>query len=132
MQNYIKKIGVTCNKLKDYIYQNAGPIDEIYYLECDYKIDNNIPTEGWVPFFNGTSLSGKDRHYWFKLKFKTPKEKDNNLIVLRTSTGHDDADSKRNPQSMVFINGKNKQALDTNHRIIRLEYDKTYEIYIYF
>ncbi len=132
MSIFHNKIKVTCNRLKSYIYSHAGTVGEVNYLECDYKKDNSIPSEGWLPYNRDMVFSGQDKHYWFKLKFKTPIEKKNNNIVLITSTGHDDQDCSRNPQSMVFINGEIKQALDTNHRIVRLEYDTEYEIYIYF
>ena len=129
----ITKVNVTCEILKGQSFRVLEPIKDIEYVECDYKQNNIPPMNGWEPFVNGSCIKGADKHFWFKLRFNTPKTSDNQRVVLDTLTVFDKNPwylSK--PQSMIFVDGKTIQALDPNHTQMRLESDKHYEIFIYF
>lgn len=127
-----KKIQRTINELKALSVSNAGSIDDIVITECGYKTDDNPPESGWQPFKSGDRIQGYDKHFWFRLRFKTPSVKDGQRVVLNTASGFEWDRDTTNPQGMVFINGKIKQALDTKHTTVRLEADTDYEIFIYF
>lgn len=132
MKKLFDKIWVTCDTLRNYATVCAGDVGKVEFTESDYKNDNIPPKEGWNDFSKGTRVSGKDKHFWFRINFKTPTVTQYQHIVLTTSTGYEGERDTINPQSMVFINGKLVQALDTNHTEVRLEADADYEVYIYF
>ena len=132
MKKLFKKILVTCDMLRSYSCTSAGSLITAEYIECGYKKDNTPPKDGWKPFPEGSRVSGRDKHYWFRLNFKTPSVTKNQYIALTTSTGYEGERDTINPQSMVFINGELTQALDTNHTEVRLNAETNYEIYIYF
>ena len=46
-------------------------------------------------------------------------------------TGREGQWDARNPQFIVYANGKTEQAFDVNHTWMPLEYDKDYDIYLY-
>lgn len=127
-----KKIQKTIDTLKELSVRTAGSIDDISITECGYKTDNTPPTDGWRPFASGDRLQGYDKHFWFRLRFKTPKTDEEQYPVLNTASGYEWDRDVLNPQGMVFINGKIKQTLDTKHTTVKLEADSDYEIFIYF
>ena len=132
MKTSEKKIAVVSNTLKKHAVAFLDDINEIQYTECGYK-ENDVPPEnGWKPYKKGQRISGSDKHFWFKLKFHVPKMSGGKYAVLSTSSGYEGQRDTINPQGMVFIDGKIKQALDTNHTQVRLEDDRDYELYIYF
>ncbi|MBE5860297.1 MAG: alpha-mannosidase [Butyrivibrio sp.] len=61
---------------------------------------------------------GKDRHYWFRCDVTVPESMDGKNVWLHVRTQLEDWDDGRNPQFLVFINGKPVQGLDINHREI--------------
>jgi len=132
MNKLLKKILVTCNMLQTQFFTYAGSIGKIDYAESGYKTDDNPPKDGWKPYSDGLRYVGNDRHYWLKLNFMTPSVTQHQDIVLATSTGYEGERNTINPQSMVFIDGKIVQALDTNHTFVHLEPNREYEIFIYF
>lgn len=132
MNRYLKKIWSTCSTLGAQCYRHAGNIENIEYVETGYKADDTPPTAGWMPYNAGTRLLGEDKHYWFKMSFKTPTVNKYQKVNLVSSTGYEGQTDTINPQCMVFVNGKLKQALDTHHAHVHLEPETDYEIYIYF
>ena len=132
MKKILKKVITTCNVLKEQFYTTAADITGIEYAECGYKKNNTPPENGWKPFINGSRISGWDKHYWFKMKFKTPICPEGKQLVLSSSTGFEGQRNTLNPQSMVFLNGKLTQALDTNHTTVQLDGDTEYTVHIYY
>lgn len=132
MKTLEKKISVTNTVLKKHAVSFFDNINDIQYTECGYKKDDVPPENGWVSYIDGQRLVGSDKHFWFRLKFHTPCVETGRYVVLSTSSGYEGERDTINPQGMVFIDGKIKQALDTNHTQVRLESDKDYELYIYF
>lgn len=127
-----KKIQRTINELRARAICFAGDIEDIVFVECGYKKDDIPPETGWCRFEKGQRIQGSDKHFWFRLRFKTPSAAPNRYVVLSTASGYEGQRDTINPQGMVFINGKIKQALDTNHTEVILEADTDYEIFIYF
>ncbi len=127
-----KKVRKTIDVLKSHSIGYLGKIENILYTECGYKENDIPPAEGWKQYASGQRLSGSDKHFWFKLTFHIPKMDEGKYAVLSTSSGYEGQRDTINPQGMVFIDGKIKQALDTNHTQVRLEDDRNYELYIYF
>ena len=106
MKNIIKKVMTTCNVLCEQTYATAADISGIEYVPCEYKENDTPPESGWKPFKSGNRISGWDKHYWFRMKFKTPDCPVGKYLVLSSSTGFEGERNTLNPQSMVFLNGK--------------------------
>lgn len=132
MNSVEKKIQRTVNELRARSICFAGDISDISIVECGYKENDNPPESGWQEFKKGQRIQGYDKHFWFRLRFKTPFAANGRSVVLSTASGYEGERDTINPQGMVFINGKIKQALDTNHTQVLLEADTDYEIFIYF
>ncbi len=127
----IDKVIATCEVLKNQSIIDMGLIKDITYKECEYKINDIPPADGWLPFPENNVVKGREKHYWIKVNVSTPAVSEKQRVVLKTSTGFEKERDTINPQGMVFIDGKIVQALDTKHTAVELESDKDYELYIY-
>jgi len=128
------KIKKLCEELKKHAIIEKFPITDIYYCETEYKTSNDLPQRGEMrPFDVNLNLSGKDKHLWFNLRVKTPKatERDSE-VYLSVKTGREGTWDATNPQCIVYVDGKIAQGLDTNHTDMLLEFDREYDIYVYF
>ena len=63
---------------------------------------------------------GKDTYYWFRSQFTVPQSMDRKCIFLKIHTQIEEWDDGRNPQFLLFVNGKVTQGQDMNHREVRL------------
>ena len=63
---------------------------------------------------------GKDAYYWFRSQFTVPQSMDGKCIFLKIHTQIEEWDDGRNPQFLLFVNGKVTQGQDMNHREVRL------------
>ena len=63
---------------------------------------------------------GKDTYYWFRSQFTVPQSMDGKCIFLKIHTQIEEWDDGRNPQFLLFVNGKVTQGQDMNHREVRL------------
>lgn len=127
------QIGVILNKLHRITDTELMDID-FDYIECDYKTNITPPAKDadWKKFIKGERLSGADAHFW--LHFTTDKiaPVKNKELIFKLTTGKEGGWDASNPQGLVYIDGKAVQALDTNHTWLELEFDKAYDVYIYF
>lgn len=129
-----EKVGTMCTKLSGWIVEGQEFLDGSF-LMCDYKTDNTLPKddEAWQALEKNHRFWGRDKHFWLHYSFKTPKAKEDRKYRFRleTDTGVSTWDAT-NPQGIIYIDGKNVQALDINHRYMDcLENDKEYDMYIY-
>lgn len=86
-----------------------------------YKKDNSFPVDGWEPFPRGTYMHGKDEHFWIRVTFKTPPQKENTSYYLKCTTGFEGQWDATNPQGLIYLNGEMVQGCDTNHTEVYLE-----------
>ncbi len=96
------------------IYQ----LDGFEVAECGYKTAE-APEEGllWRPWQKSDRFGMKNEwHGWFRGKVKLPECPDG--CVLELENYYDDG---KNPQYMVYIDGKLVQGTDTNHRSVYLD-----------
>jgi len=132
LKNVFEQIQTTVDRLGGHAHIGICEIDGVEYQPCGYKEDNSLPTEGFVPYPKGTQIAGHDGHFWFRLRFTSPKAREQSRLLLVVSTGFDNHGNTLNPQSMVYVNGKFTHALDTNHLTVDLEPEKEYEILVYY
>ena len=130
-----KKIEPIINLLKSNIVVQQQILNGMQYIACGYKKECNnppAPDAGWMDFPAGTRVGGKDGHYWFHLQFTTPPAEKNRQVQFHLETTKEGQWDGGNPQAMVYIDGKLIQGLDINHQDVLLEFDKTYDLYVYF
>ncbi len=72
--------------------------------------------EGQVTDFKG--ILGA--HYWFRKTVKIPESYAGTNVWMKIHTQIEEWDDGKNPQFLIFINGKVTQGADMNHREIRL------------
>ena len=72
--------------------------------------------QGYVGDFHGI-LGG---HYWFRCNLTVPEAFAGKSVWMKIKTQIEEWDDGKNPQFLIFINGKVTQGADMNHREIRL------------
>lgn len=128
-----EKIKITTDKLREQMSQFVSGVGKVEYVKSDgYKKDNTPPADGWQEFADGQRVQGKDGHFWFRAKFKTPSADENHYLILQATTGKEGQWDGTNPQGLLYLNGKMVQGFDTNHTEAFLEPDTDYELYNYF
>lgn len=129
-----RKIGKIIDFLKENIQSTVEKLDGLKYLPCEYKVNNDLPLvdDSWKTAAANERFGGRDKHYWFYKKFKTPAKADNKKLYLDISTSHQQPWDALNPQCILYLNGEMVQGLDINHTQSPLLYDTEYEMYIYF
>jgi len=125
-----EKINAFCRQLQQSTVISQKVADGVEYLECDYKTDNNPPVEGWLPYTADVKLCGAHKHYWFHMKFRSPKTENRCEFSYMTQEGEGGWDL-HNPQGILYMNGKMVQGLDIFHKTYTLEPDTEYDAYIY-
>ena len=133
-KNFIfEKIGIILNRLCELKEQKLCDL-EFEYLKCDYKETITPPDKNaeWVKFRTGERLSGVDEHYWLHLSFDGIPSAENKELIFTLITGREGQWDAKNPQGIVYIDGQAVQALDVNHTWLSLEFDRSYDFYIYF
>lgn len=129
-----EKIRVLCENLDVMKTELLGYIDGFEYASCDYKGTSHEPDKAAVfeKFKKNDRIFGKDKHFWFKTKLKTPPAQDGKELFFRLTTGHEDEWDATNPQGLIYLNGQIVQGLDINHTTVQLDFDTEYDIKIYF
>lgn len=112
--------------------RKIADLDNMEYCPCGYKIGNEPPKDGWMPYNPKIPLCGKDNHYWLRASFKTPKAGKNEHFVLRAVTGRECLEVATNPQGLLYLNGKMTQGLDSRHTDAFLEENTEYIAHNYF
>ena len=132
-----KKIEAVCRELKKHLRERITEIKDITYAPCQYKTcypNENLPDASlsWETYTKETRIGGMDAHFWFRFRLKTPSKEENKACVLSVVTGKADDWDALNPQGLVYLNGKITQGLDINHTDVMLEFDREYDVLIYF
>lgn len=128
-----KKIQKMVRLLKEKAMIDEKDID-FGYIECgEYKKSNTPPalSDNWRLFLKGARLEGVDRHFWLHLKIDAVEKQDGKELRFSLKTGREGQWDPKNPQCIVYVNGKTEQAFDTNHTWLPLEFETDYDIYIY-
>lgn len=104
------------------------------YIECpEYKTNNTPPllNENWKKAPENYTFGGVDTHFWLHLTIPKIEKREGQEPRLCVRTGKEGQWDARNPQFIVYANGKTEQAFDVNHTWMPLEYDTDYDIYLY-
>lgn len=113
MKTQYRKVKHYLSLLEKCIWQTPVRQENMTCCPCGYKKGNTPPPlEAFTPItYGGTWGNGTDSHAWFHFTIEqiTP---DTYLRVQTERSGWD----ANNPQFLLYVNGKAKQGLDTNHR----------------
>ena len=127
-----ERIDHAITRVLSHVRKNVGSVGAVQYVKSGYKVGNEFPKEGWLPFESDTRLQGKDSHFWLKAEFTTPAVSEGNYLILTAKSGREGQASIVNPQSILYLNGEVIQGLDTNHYEAYLEPETKYEMLDYF
>ncbi len=126
------KLEKLVNTLEKYRFEDSVTL-EGEYVYCGYKKDNQPPQEdaGWKKVDEMTRFTGVDEHFWLHYEFETPTLPKNKEVRFSLLTGREGGWDAHNPQAIIYVDGKNVQALDINHTWYPLESGRKYDMYIY-
>lgn len=128
-----EKIKTICGKLRSYSRSTLYPVDDFLYCAAEYKTSNDLPSpENMLPFDMKLIVEGNDDHLWFYKKLAPVEKANGKKLFMSFRTGYEGSWDAQRPQSLVYVDGKIRQGIDTNHTDILLEYGKEHEIYIYY
>lgn len=132
MHFYEKQIDMTI-RLLGKEYRKKVQDFPLSFIECGYKQNNSLPqvTTEWNKSEHGCRLVGEDMHYWVHTEIVTPHEENAKRVVLNVSTDRDGWNAE-NPQCIVYIDGQMACGMDMNHTEYPLEFDRKYDVYIYY
>ena len=128
-----KRVEVICRQLREASQGTPRPLTQ--WLKKDGLFfrpeEAEAAADPWEAFDSETRhWYGPDKHYWFRTSFTMPQELAGKPVRLWLSTQLESGDDGRNPQFLLFVNGRVTQGLDINHRDVLLtEHAKPGEVY---
>lgn len=118
-----KRVKGICDELNKLKIRQRFPIPNWQYKEGNFVYPADAASdEGEFMEYDSRSMHwyGPDRHYWFKTDFTVPDELDGRAMWMYVCTQIDEWDDGKNPQFLLFVNGKATQGIDMNHREVLL------------
>ena len=118
-----KRVKGICDELNKLKVKQRFPIEKWQYKEGDFirPEDADADESVWEEFDSQTMhWYGLDRHYWFKTTYTVPEALDGKRMWMHVCTQIDEWDDAKNPQFLLFVNGKVIQGMDMNHREVLL------------
>ena len=128
-----EKIRVISDKLKEIMCVSSERVS-YSFVECsEYKKGNTPPgpDADWKEAEVFQRFAGIDKHAWVHFTIDPIDAKDGIEPRISVKTGREGQWDACNPQFIVYLNGKNTQALDVNHTWLPLEFGKKYDVYMY-
>ncbi|MCD7783666.1 MAG: glycosyl hydrolase-related protein [Firmicutes bacterium] len=123
-----ERIGHMLSRLYPLIRRESLPVESIEYMTCGYKSEPYPPTGG-----ERLKWSERDRfggypeyHAWFFFDVSAPPVPDGQRCELECFYG-----DGKNPQYMVYLDGKPVQGMDENHRSLVISGDHSAALYAY-
>lgn len=118
-----QRIQVIANELRKIRVRHRTPITHFDYKKGLWfrPEEADAAETPWEPFDSERMhWYGPDEHYWFRCTVTLPEELTGKYTWLRVRTQIQEWDDGKNPQFLLFINGKVAQGIDMNHRWVRL------------
>lgn len=120
-----EKIFKRIEELHPYIFRHRQPILNWEMCEDTTK-ELKYPSEvqgSWGPIEAGETWEGRDAYYWFKTDFKVPNFAQDEKFALIFDFGKTCLANLGGFESLLFIDGKPYQGVDTFHRETFLQHD---------
>ena len=118
-----KRIQVICDNLNKLRIRNVQPITDWQYKKGFFLYPSQAEVEGgaWESFDGNTMhWYGPDEHYWFRGTLTIPEDLAGKSVWLKVRTQIEEWDDAKNPQFLLFVNGRETQGIDMNHREVQL------------
>lgn len=118
-----KRVNNICNELKKLTVKQRYETTHWLYKTGNFLRPENAD-EDLVPFepFDCKTMHwyGPDIHYWFRADVTVPESFDGKPLWMHVCTQIDEWDDAKNPQFLLFVDGKVTQGIDMNHRDVLL------------
>ena len=118
-----KRVNNICNELKKLTDKQRYETTHWLYKTGNFLRPENAD-EDPVPFepFDCKTMHwyGPDIHYWFRADVTVPESFDGKPLWMHVCTQIDEWDDGKNPQFLLFVDGKVTQGIDMNHRDVLL------------
>ncbi|GLX66609.1 alpha-mannosidase [Paenibacillus glycanilyticus] len=110
-----KKLKARMKELKKYIYKNSEPIGNWIVLEDKSKNEKYPPANmsEAQPFLLGDTWTGRDYYLWIQTEVAIPKDSEKILVF---DFGESTEGATVGFESLLFLNGKPYQGVDTYHQ----------------
>ena len=84
-----------------------------------FVYDGSDDFEGKFEGYQGDFKGIQGEHYWFRGNITIPEEMAGKSVWMKIRTQIEEWDDGKNPQFLVFVDGKVTQGADMNHRDIQ-------------
>ena len=116
-----KRIQVICDNLNKLRIRNVQPVTEWQFKKGFFLYPSQAEEGAWERFDGNTMhWYGPDEHYWFRGDVTIPENLAGKSVWMKVRTQIEEWDDGKNPQFLLFLNGKAVQGMDMNHREVQL------------
>lgn len=121
----IERLTKTISELHELRHRSRYTYEHVQMKDGFYKdiVDVDQGQEPWVIFHKDHRWGGKEKYAWFRNKVTVTDAYVGQKLVYKVMTSRKYQWDSRNPQFLIFVNGKIVQGLDVNHQEIILTYD---------
>ena len=118
----IEKLGKRIAELESFRYIQRLPIPGLKTKEVLFKSEKEPPEfdDSWKDLQLGSFFEGRDRYLWVQGDFLLPENPPGSELVLLFDFGKTGAGHNSGFESLLFIDGKPFQGVDSNHREVFL------------
>lgn len=114
-----KRIGRLLNEVRALAVERAQDACDIEIAQRARSLHDDS-LGAWHAFQNGSEWGGKDRWWDFRFTVTTPEGYTGKQLYLEITTGCEGAWDATNPQFLTYVDGRIRQAIDTNHTTVLL------------
>lgn len=114
----IERLSKIVQELHKLRYLKRHTFDHVWMKDGFYKDIDDVEEaiEPWIAFDKDDRWGGKEKYAWFRNEVTVREDYVGKKLVYKVMTSRKDEWDSRNPQFLVFVNGKIIQGLDVNHQ----------------
>lgn len=115
----VEKLNCRIEELRDYAYRDEVVLKQfLYQKDEEKKVAPDVPTTGsrWEPGGLGMNWAGRDAYLWIKMSADIPETFREKTVVGLFDFGTTGSGNNRGFESLLYMDGKPYQGVDTNHR----------------
>lgn len=112
-----QKIQQQLHYLQEHVYANLQPIAPLWLWQDNREDRKVVPNDvAWESVSLNDTWQGRDSYYWLKFSVSIPELKHGQKFILRLDLGRTGGGNNSGFESLMFVNGKPFQAIDSNHK----------------
>lgn len=114
----VEKLSARIQELADYRYRDPISLESFrYQIDTKGEVGTYPPTDGeWRTISIGERLTGRDLYIWLAADVELPKEWKGRKVLGRFDFGRTGGGNNSGFESLLFVNGKPYQGVDSNHQ----------------